>query len=810
MVLNYLKIAFRNLLRNKTYSLINILGLSLGVACCLLLTLYIQDEFSFDRHHNRLNDLYRITTQISSVKGMDNMRTTSPPIAMTLWEEIAEIESAARVLNPPGVALNLIKYEDQIFYETNGFIADSTVFDILTYDFTEGNPRTSLIEANSVVISDQLAKKLFGNESALDKSIFISQGGPEANFKITGVFKARSNSHVVANFFVSMTSGGWGEFLRKDPEASNEWAGQNFVPAYVKLIPGHNRESVIKKMNEVLIKYGTEDLKALGMTKTLSLEPVKDIYLKSDIGQNPRIIYIYVIASIAVFILLIGCINFMNLSTAKATHRAAEIGIRKVMGAFRSSLIRQILGEAMVIVILSMLISIMMVQISLPFFNQLTGKSISFGTENLAYFSLAIAAVTIITGVIAGSYPAFYISSFQPAEVLKGKFRMTNSSGWLRRSLVVFQFVVAITLVSGMIIISKQLKFMQEKDLGFDAQARIVIPLRTESAQNSYEALQSELQKNSRIKMVSAAEYIPGSRIWSDMMFYTEGGNMDHTVLNRRNLIDFGYIELLDIPLIAGRTFSGDRKMESEARNVIINRTSAKQFGIDPEIIVGQHIYFHWQGKLYTHTVVGVMEDFHQTSLKEEIEPVIFEINKDPKKYENIIASVQTGNFEQTLATIEKIWKSQVQDAPFEYTFLDDRIQKQYNDDIKVGTIITSFTLIALLISCLGLYGLSSYMAERRFREIGVRKVMGASVNQIMALMSVEFLKLVIIAFIISVPVASYVMNRWLEDFAYRITIDSFVFIVAGAGALIIALLTISFESMKAAVRNPVESLRSE
>ncbi|HRI79460.1 MAG TPA: ABC transporter permease, partial [Cyclobacteriaceae bacterium] len=701
------------------------------------------------------------------------------------------------------------KHGDKIFYETDGFVADSSVFDILTYEFTEGNPKTSLVDANSVVISEQLAQKLFGGEPALDENISISQGGPEANFKITGVFKARHNSHLIANFFTSMTSGGWGEYLRKNPEAANEWAGQNFIPAYVKLAAGQNPDPVIKKMNEVLAKYGTDDLQALGFKKTLGLEPVKDIYLKSDIRQSPRIIYIYVIGSIAAFILLIGCINFMNLSTAKAAHRAAEIGIRKVMGAFRSSLIRQILGEAMVIVILSMVISIVLVQLSLPFFNQLTDKNISFGTENLLYFSLALATVTIVTGVIAGSYPAFYISSFQPAEVLKGKFKISGSSGWLRRSLVVFQFVIAITLVSGMIIISKQLKFMQEKELGFDSHAKIIIPLRTESAREHYETLQAELSKNSRVQSVSATEYVPGSHIWSDMMFYSEGGNMDKTVLNRRNRVDFGYIELLNIPLIAGRTFTGDRKMESE-RNVILNRTSAKQFGIEPEKIVGQHLYFDWQGKQYTFNVVGVMEDFHQTSLKEEIEPVIFEISKDSKNYENIIASVQTGNFEQTIEAFEKIWKKQVQDTPFEYSFLDDNIQRQYSDDRKVSAIITSFTLIALLISCMGLYGLSSYMAERRLREIGVRKVMGASVNQIMTLMSNEFIKLVVVAFAVSVPIAWYAMNRWLEDFAYRISIDIYVFLIAGAGAFLIALLTISYESMKAALRNPVESLRTE
>ena len=330
MLRNYLFVVFRNIGRHKTYSFINVLGLSLGVGCCLLLALYIQDEYSYDQYHSRIDDLYRITTTFQSGKGIDRLTTCSPPIAMAMRDELPEIESATRLLNPPGVAQNLIKYEDNIFYEADGLLADSTLFDVLTYDFQEGNAKKALVEANSVVITERIALKLFGKEHALNKVIFISQGGPSGDFKITGVVKDNGKSHVKASFFISMTSSGWAAYMRS-PEAQTEWAGQNFVPSYVKLVRGHKKEDVIRKMNEVLVKYGSEDMKALGLYKTLSLEPVKDIYLRSDIGRSPRITYIYVIASIAVFILLIACINFMNLSTAKATKRASEIGVRKVM-----------------------------------------------------------------------------------------------------------------------------------------------------------------------------------------------------------------------------------------------------------------------------------------------------------------------------------------------------------------------------------------------------------------------------------------------------------------------------------------------
>jgi putative ABC transport system permease protein len=359
MLKNYFKIAFRNLTRTKLYSFINIFGLSLGVACCLLLALYVHDEIGYDRHHDRLNDLYRIDTQFEGIIGFDKLGNVSPPVTMTLKDELAEIEAAARVVS---TGESVIQYEDRKFYETNTYVADSTLFDVLTYEFIEGNPVKALTDANTVVISEKLSIKLFGNEQALNQSILISQGGAPVNYKITGVYK-QPNSFLQANFITSIMGEGTGRYIREDANAANEWAGQNFVQGYIKLVPQHSQASVEKKINDVLVKYGSEDMKALGLTKTLFLEPVKDIYLKSAIDKNQRITYIYIIVSIALFILVLACINFMNLSTAKAVKRSAEIGIRKAMGAFRSSLIRQILGEALAIVILAVLVSIIIVQV---------------------------------------------------------------------------------------------------------------------------------------------------------------------------------------------------------------------------------------------------------------------------------------------------------------------------------------------------------------------------------------------------------------------------------------------------------------
>jgi putative ABC transport system permease protein len=806
MLKNYFKIALRNMLRNKVYSLINILGLSIGVACCLLLALYIQEEYSVDKHHARVEDVYRITTSFKNINNFRESATCSPPIAMAMKDEIPEVEVAARLLNPPGVSQNLIKYETNMFYESDGFIADSTIFSILSYDFIEGNPDKALTEPNSVVLTEALAKKIFGDVPAMNRIISISQGGPTADFNVTAVVREKGNSHQNPHFFTSMAGGGWADYM-KEPQLIGEWAGQNFVPSYLKLNPGHDKDEVIRKMNEILIKHGAEDMKALGMSKTLSLEPVQDIYLYSSISQSPRITYIYVIAAIAIFILLIACINFMNLSTAKAAKRAGEIGVRKAMGAFRSSLVGQILGEAMIIVGISITISVGIVQLALPLFNQLTGKTVSFGSDDMLYFGAALAAITILTGLIAGSYPAFYLSSFKPAEVLKGKARVGSSSGFLRQTLVVFQFIIGITLICGMLVINKQLKYMSNTNLGFNPDAKIVLPLRTGTAQKNAPAFQKELSTLAAVEAVSATDYVPGSPIFSDFRIYKKGENMENGILHRINYIDFGYLEMMDIKIIAGRSFVVE---EDSTNNMVINRAGVVELGLTPEEAIGAELAMDWQGRHMTFIVVGVMEDYHQVSLKEKIVPTAFFKRSSDRTLDHIVAKLSTTDIAGTLTAIEEKWKAINPETPFEFVFLDERLQKQYAEDVRVAQIITVFTVIAIVISCLGLYGLSTYMAEQRFKEIGVRKVLGADVSQIVMLMSKEFVRLIIIAFVISVPLGIYIMTQWLKGFEYKTTVDALIFVYAGLAALLIALVTVSFESFKAASTNPVKALRTE
>jgi putative ABC transport system permease protein len=450
-----------------------------------------------------------------------------------------------------------------------------------------------------------------------------------------------------------------------------------------------------------------------------------------------------------------------------------------------------------------------MIAIALPTFNQLTGKEISYDTADTKFFFLALSLLIVITGILAGSYPAFFISSFQPAQVLKGKSSLSMRSGMLRKGLVVFQFIIAIVLVCGMIIVTRQLNYMQETNPGFNSQAKIILPLRTDDARKHYEELQRQFANMPAVKGSSAADYMPGSFIYSDSRLFLDDKNVEDAIQISINDVDYKYLELLDFELIAGRSFGDNRTVES-AGKVIINRTAAKAFGLTPEAIVGRRLFFQGQTEKSESEVIGVIEDYHQVSLREEIRPTLFQVPPDPMWYENMIVSLNTSEFQNAVVKIESLWKDMVPSTPFEYSFLNEDIKKQYLSDQKVASIITAFTVLALVISCLGLYGLSTFMAEQRIREIGIRKVLGASVGQITTLMSAEFMKLVIIAVVIAVPIAWYAMSRWLHDFAYKISIDAYVFLYAAACAMIVALVTVSFKSIRAASVDPVKSLKNE
>ncbi|MBL0740035.1 ABC transporter permease [Chryseolinea lacunae] len=809
MLKNHFILAIRNLRRNKTYSLITILGLALGVACCLLLVLYIEDEVRYDAQHPQLNSLYRVVTHMARDTQSEDLAVCSPPLAQAMADELPEVTAALRLVSAPGVSENLVRFEDKTFYEPNGYMADSTLFDFFSFSFVEGTPVQALSNPNTVVITTTLAHKLFGDASALDRVIAINQGGPGGDYKITGVVKDLDHSHIQANFFISLTSsGGWTEFIR----TSGEWAGQNFVPSYIKLTGGSDVQAVEKKMNDVLARHGAEAMKTFGFTKTLTLEPVKDIYLRSSVDKNPRIVYLYIVGAIATFILLIACINFINLTTARATRRATEIGVRKVMGAFRGVLIRQLLAEAMLVVVVAVIISLIILEITLPGFNTLVGKSISLQTMPSLSFLFTLLAITLLTGLLAGSYPAFYLTSFSPAVVLKNKMAV-GSSGSLRKGLVVFQFSVAIVLVCGMIMVSQQLSYIREKELGFDAKAKVIVPLRTDAARKAYATLKQAFQQQPAVKKLSGADYLPG-QYWNDIVLFRPGKTREEGVGHFMNNVAHDLNDVLNIRLTAGRPLSPN--LAGDQGKIIINEASAKALGFTPTQAIGQRVeqsfFKNADGTPVSLEIVGVMQDFHRTSLHDPISPAFFMAPSlgQGESFSNVVLDVRTESFAKTIEGLKADWNKIVSDAPFEYSFLDQSLQQQYTQDQKASTIITTFTVVAFMLCCLGLYGLSSYVAERRVKEIGVRKVMGASVQQIVTLMSSEFMKPVCIAIVLAVPVAWYAIDKWLEGFAYKTPLSVFVFIAGALIALSVAWLTVSFESLRAALRNPADALRNE
>lgn len=816
MLRNYLSIALRNLRKHQAFSIINISGLAIGIACCVLLSLYIKNEFSFEKHIEGNDRIYRLYSVFIKDGTAESFPRTSPPVALALAEQFPEIETATRLVNPPEVEQHLLRYKDNIFYEKTGYLVDSTFFDVFSFDFQEGDQLTALDGPSSVVLSAQVAAKIFGNNSALDELLIINSGQSTDTFRITGVLKPLKNpSHVNADFYMCMNSRGWGEYIN----SVTTWAWQNFIVSYVKLKPHTQAQTVEEKIPALIELHAGNDLKNSGLEKEMHLQPLNDIHLYTDfkntfgMAESGNILYIYILSSIGIFILLIACINFMNLTTAKASQRAGEVGVRKSLGASRKNLIHQFLGESMTIVFIAMVLAIGIVQLTLPLFNEVTQKTLSINAQNITYIADSLLIIGLITGMIAGSYPAFFLSSFQPAKVLKDKRLSAGGSNFLRKGLVVIQFVISITLISSIVIIQRQLNFIQHQSLGFNPDYRIMIPLRTNEAKIQYAQLKAAYAQLAGVEVISASTSLPSTALLRDFSLYPQGSSMDRSILHRNVLIDENYFIALDIKLIAGRDllFEVDSFSWSNTnRKIIVNRASLHDLNIELETAVGTNLLTEWEGRVYNHEIIGVVDDFHQHSLHQKIGPMIFYIPSQKSEFAFMTIVVNKNNYTAVIPQFEQKWKEIAPNTPFESDFLSDNIKRQYENDQRVSMIITAFTLLAIAISCLGLYGLSIYVAERKVKEIGIRKVLGGSVVSIVALLSKEFIMLVLIALIIAIPIGYYTMDKWLESFAYKTELNAIVFVITGLIALVIAWLTVGFESVKAALSNPVDSLRNE
>jgi putative ABC transport system permease protein len=816
---NYLKIAWRNLLSSKLFSFINVFGLSVGMTCCMLLLLYIRSEVSFDKHHQFANDIYLLRSErIHGQEGlMDNPRATAP-YAQALKAEYPEVVQVTRLWQNFIENKTLMQVEEsgmavKSFYESKGIQVDSTFFDVFSYSFLEGDSRTALADAHSVVLSEDVAHKLFGNSSALNKTVKI--GGVTGNnesFKVTGVFRdERARSHIDARYFVSMNAGWVGGFLR---EQKQDYTNNNMFYTYLRLKPGTDPEQFNKKLPAFVEKYVRADLKIAGFDKKLFLLPVHDIHLysriKDIITPTSSSTYLYVLASIALFTLLIACINFMNLATARSARRAAEVGIRKVMGAGRSVLVGQFLGESMVLTFLALVLAVIFVSFSLATFNQLTDKSLNLTDLFKPEIAAAFVLLALLTGLLAGSYPAFYLSVFNPLDVMKGRFVNSVSATTLRKGLVVFQFVISIGLVVATMVIQQQMKFMREKPLGFTKDQQIVIPLRGEESHKAYAALRNEILQSNKISGASGTSYYPGILNPSDMSLYRPDQSMNESQLTKTNWVAPDFMQNMGFKLAAGRMFSNEFPGDTSG-GMVVNEATLRKFGIPLDKAVGQKLNFRSNndGTVHPLEIVGVIRDFHFEDLHKAIEPYAFFLNGGTD-FNYIIAHVNTDDVSAVIPFLENKWKALLPNQPFEYSFLNEDFQRNYSADARTSRIVNSFTFISILISCLGLFGLAAFAAQQRIKEIGVRKVLGASIPSIVALLSGDFIKLVLISILIATPLTWYVMGKWLQDFAYSIKIEWWMFALAGMLAIVIALITVSSQAIKAALTNPVKSLKSE
>ena len=808
MFLNYLKIAWRNFRKQRGLSFINIFGLAVGMACCLLITLYVLDELSYDRYNAKANRIYRIHTDVKFGGTDKQSAVTADPIGPTLKQDYPQVEQFVR-LHQRGTWLVKRAGSTNSLREDNITFADSTLFDVFTLPLVAGDPKRALTSPNTVVISESAAKRHFGNQDPMGQTLVFNN---EQNYNITGVMRDMPvTSHFRSDFFPAMLSDGyqWGQWL-----SSNHHT-------YIVLREGTDYRQFEKNFTAVIEKYvGPQALQFIGITLAqfrqagnrfrFSLMPLTDIHLHSketiQLAPNGNIQYVYIFSAVALFILLIACINFMNLATARSANRAKEVGVRKVLGSGRQQLIGQFMTESVLMTALAMVLALIMVALSIPFFNALAAKELTIDSLLSSYWLPILILIPIVVGLLAGSYPAFFLSSFKPISVLKGKVNLSFKGAGLRSGLVVFQFMMSVVLIVGTIIVYRQITYIQSKNLGFKRDQVLTVN-DVYAMGKQAETFKQEVLKLPGVVSGSVSGYLPTPSNRSDNSFFPEGAIDQKTAVSMQNWgVDHDYIKTLGMQIVRGRDFS--RSFGSDSSAVILNETAAKLFGGDG--ILGKRIAKFADSQLKivkTYTVIGIVKNFHYESLRTNIGALamVLEANSGAASFR-----LAGTNIPALMGQIEVKWKQVAPGQPFSYAFLEDSFDQMYRAEQRIGTIALTFAVLAILIACLGLFGLAAFMAEQRTKEIGVRKVLGASVISIASLLSRDFLKLVLIAIVIASPIAWYGMNRWLQDFAYRIDISWWVFALAGLLAVGIALLTVSFQSIKAALMNPVKSLRSE
>jgi putative ABC transport system permease protein len=793
MLKNLILVALRNFKRDKWYSLLNIVGLAIGITFSLFLIFYIKDELSYDRYNVKADRIYRIITYDKEPdRDMMKWSITTDALAPELKKDFPEVEETVR-FNSYGK--QMLKLGDRRIYEDKIFFADSTVFKIFTYHFIQGDAKTALVAPNSMVLTKSVAEKFFGTNNVVGKSLQSDDG---TNYKITGVVEdVPKNSHLIFNVLISMSSipkeymGNWGNFG---------------IYTYVLLKPRTTKAAFDKKMAPLYDKFLAPIFAKSNIKINFSAQPILQIHLHSDLEFEPEelgsISYIYIFAAVALFMLIIACINYMNLATARSARRAKEIGIRKVTGSTRSQLVAQFLVESLLTALFALLISMALIALLLPTFNLLSGKSITFLSLLEPSSFLILLAIILFVGLAGGSYPAFYLSKFNPAHVLKGSVSKASGNVNLRRLLLVVQFTISMIMLICTWIVYGQLQYLRNKDVGFNKQQVLSLGVNTNNnVRGKVLAFKHEVQQNPNVLSISTSQSLPGQGM-SLLLFSveTKNGYKDQGV--NCYGIDEDYFKTLGMQLKGGRNFSGP---DDTLRSIIVNEQMVKYFGWDDAI--GKKVKFGGDTSKNYLEVVGVVKDFNQKSLYNPIEPLLLFYRPNSN---NIEIKLGEKNIPSTITSVEKIWKADFPDLPFAYTFLDQDFNSQYASDQKRGKIFTAFSILTIMITCLGLLGLVAFTTQQRQKEISIRKVMGAGIKDIVPLITNNFVLLVGISCLVAFPVAYFFMDKWLKIFTYNTGLRAAPFIFSALAVLTITLLTVIFHTFKAAMANPVESLRTE
>ncbi len=773
MIKNYLKIALRVIKKHKGYSFINIAGLAVGIACCVLILLWVQDELSFDTFHENYKELYRTNLNI------EGQWTSSSPWALApiLKREYPEVLLATRYR----FSTLLITHAEKSFYEQSAFV-DPDFFEMFTFPMVKGDLKNPFPTLNSVVITERTANKYFGREDPIGKTLTIND---RTKFSVTGVIQdIPSNSTLEFDILASVKI--FGE------ETLNSWALES--GSFIMLQKNTSPDLFQEKISGITMEYD----KRTNKTVTTHIHPLSRMHLYS-LGGGGNITYIFIFSTIAIFILLIACINFINLSTARGSTRAKEVGMRKVVGARRNHVIKQFFGESLLFSFIALAFAVGLVYIFLPGFNNLAQKDINLDLGGNLVILLGLVSIILFTGIVSGSYPALFLSAFHPVKVIKGSYSSSSTKPLIRKSLVVIQFTIAIVLIIGTVIIAKQLNFIRNKNLGFNRQHVISLPMNT-GLRESYESFKNELLQHSSVVHVTSATSHP-TQVGNINPVYWEGRGPEQYEVMRFVACDYDYIKTFEMEIVAGRDFSQD--FPTDLQNYIVNEEAVKFMGLEDP--VGK-IFSIWQ---YEGQILGVVKNFHSRSLHNEIEPLVITLNQTwGPNY--VFVRIGPENIPLTLSNLEKIWKKFAPNYPFNYQFLDEVFEQQYRTDQRTSAIFKYFAFLAIFISCLGIFGLAAFTVEQRTKEIGIRKVLGATVSGIVSLISKEFIILLTLANVLAWPIAFFLMEGMLKSYAYRTSISFWIFLLAGALAYVIALLTVSYQAFKAARTNPARALRYE